>query len=109
MPPINGPSILVVMRSSSACRDTDVLHQLLYFLGRCSSYLGYSEGYCEVHDRANNTKCVGFDTHEPVGRCVTQERSARDKHDALVLEHVEQGDPDAADHARYGAFLGDNL
>ena len=66
---------------------------------------GYRKGYRKVHHSSNGAKGVRLNAQEPVGFHVAQEGGAGHKHNAFVLEHIQQGNADTCDHAGDGPFF----
>ena len=97
----------VIVGFTNTDRHANVLDQLLHVGRRLFGYRRHREGHNEVHQCTYRAECVGLDAEEPVLFHVTQEGGAGNKHDALVLEHVEQGHADTGNHAHNGALFVD--
>ena len=90
----------VIHGLAGACRDTDVLDQVLDMLRRRCGQLRNHEGHREVDHRADGAEGIRLDPEDPVAAQAFQVLPLRYEEDALVLEDIEQRDADTRQHAR---------
>src|SRR5210317_201777 len=83
----------------------DVLDQFDDFLWWWCRHLGNRKCDCKVEHCPNGAESIRLNTEEPVLWHVTHVRSARDEHDAFVLEYVQQRYAETRNHTGDGTFL----
>ena len=88
-----------VVEMADKVGHADVFDQVLDVLRRRGSDFRHHNRDSEVDQCTDRAEGVRRDTEEPVRAHITEERSARDEEDALVLEHVQHGDADTGDHS----------